>query len=81
MLLLQDAEEDVEAARAHLQAAEAHAAEAADLVARMGEQQAVSAEYAEGITQNEAAASAAVREAQQQVRSHGCCGLCNLRQP
>ena len=43
-------------------------------MARMGEQQAVSAEYAEGITQNEAAASAAVTEAQQQVHSHGCWG-------
>lgn len=64
---MQDAEEDVEAAQQHLQAAEAHAREAADLVAGMGDSEAVSAEYAEGIAQNEAAASAAVTEAQQQV--------------
>ena len=67
VLSVQDAEEDVEAAQQHLQAAEAHAREAADLVAGMGDSEAVSAEYAEGIAQNEAAASAAVTEAQQQV--------------
>lgn len=59
----------MEAAQQHLQAAEAHAQEAAQLVAAMGESEAVSAEYQEGVAQNEAAASAAVSEAQQQVRA------------
>ncbi len=57
----------MEAAQQHLQAAEAHAREAANLVASMGDSEAVSADYADGIAQNEAAASAAVTEAQQQV--------------
>ena len=57
----------MEAAQQHLQAAEAHAQEAADLVASMGDSEAVSAEYAEGIAQNETAASTAVAEAHMQV--------------
>ena len=55
------------AAQQHLLAVEAHAREAAKMVAEMGAQDAMSAEFAEGITQNEAAAMAAVSEAQQQV--------------
>ena len=55
------------AAQQHLLAVEAHAQEAAKMVAEMGAQDAMSAEFAEGITQNEAAAMAAVSEAQQQV--------------
>ena len=55
------------AAQQHLLAVEAHAQEAANMVAQMGAQDAMSAEFAEGITQNEAAAMAAVSEAQQQV--------------
>lgn len=69
-LWAQDAEEDVGAAQQHLQAVEAHAQEAANMVAQMGAQDAMSAEFAEGITQNEAAAMAAVSEAQQQVASN-----------
>ena len=54
-------------AQQHLLAVEAHAQEAASMVAQMGAQDAMSAEFAEGVTQNEAAAMAAVSEAQQQV--------------
>ncbi len=60
----------MQAAQQHLQAAEAHAQEAANLISSMGDSEAVSAEYAEGVAQNEAAASAAVSEAQQQVLPH-----------
>ena len=67
LLVAQDAEEDVGAAQQHLLAVEAHAQEAAKMVAEMGAQDAMSAGFAEGITQNEAAAMGAVSEAQQQV--------------
>ena len=64
------------AAQQHLLAVEAHAQEAANMVAQMGAQDAMSAEFAEGITQNEAAAMAAVSEAQQQVAPQSVVPAC-----
>ena len=56
----------MQAAQQHLQAAEAHAQEAANLISSMGDSEAVSAEYADGIAQNEAADSAAASKAHPQ---------------